>query len=92
MKKRIMVILLSLCMLLSLIPVSTVFAAGPYSSVPLNLTVSSYGAPFINGSTGEHTVYTYKATKYISRSTACGDGTNASGSATARFVGSNETG
>ena len=66
--------------------------AGPYNSVPLTLTVSSYAAPFLNGSTGEHSVMTYKATKYISRSTACGTGTNASGSAKARFVGSNEAG
>lgn len=66
--------------------------AGPYNSVPLTLTVSSYAAPFLNGSTGEHSVMTYNATKYISRSTACGTGTNASGSAKARFVGSNEAG
>ena len=38
------------------------------SSVPLTLTVSSYSAPFINGSTGEHTVGSYKASKYIKRS------------------------
>ena len=60
------------------------------SSVPLTLTVSSYSAPFINGSTGEHTVDSYKASKYIKRSDVGSD--NSSGSATARFVGSNETG
>lgn len=60
------------------------------SSVPLTLTISSYGAPFINGSTGEHNVYTYKLTEYIERSKAGSD--NASGSATARFIRSNETG
>ena len=60
------------------------------NSVPLTLTVSSYGAPFINGNTGEHTVNSYKAYKNISRSAVGSD--NASGSATARFVGSNETG
>ena len=60
------------------------------SSVPLTLNVSSYGAPFINGNTGEHTVNSYKAYKNISRSAVGSD--NASGSATARFVGSNETG
>lgn len=60
------------------------------SSVPLTLTVSSYSAPFINGSTGEHTVGSYKASKYIQRSAVGSD--NSSGSATARFVGSNETG
>ena len=60
------------------------------SSVPLTLNVSSYSAPFINGSTGEHTVSSYKAYKNISRSAVGSD--NSSGSATARFVGSNETG
>lgn len=60
------------------------------SSVPLTLTVSSYSAPFINGSTGEHTVGSYKASKYIKRSDVGSD--NSSGSPTARFVGSNETG
>lgn len=60
------------------------------SSVPLTLTVSRYSAPFINGSTGEHTVGSYKASKYIKRSDVGSD--NSSGSATARFVGSNETG
>lgn len=60
------------------------------SSVPLTLTVSSYAAPFISGSTGEHSVKSYKASKYIQRSDVGSD--NSSGSATARFVGSNETG
>lgn len=60
------------------------------SSVPLTLNVSSYSAPFINGSTGEHTVGSYKASKYIKRSDVGSD--NSSGSATARFVGSNEAG
>lgn len=60
------------------------------SSVPLTLTVSSYSAPFINGSTGKHDVGSYKASKYIKRSDVGSD--NSSGSATARFVGSNETG
>lgn len=70
--------------------VSSVGASRAYNSVPINLTVSSYGAPFINGSTGEHTVTTYKITKYVKRSDVGSD--NASGSATGRFVGSNETG
>lgn len=70
--------------------VSSVGASRAYNSVPINLTVSSYGAPFINGSTGEHTVTTYKITKYVKRSDVGND--NASGSATGRFVGSNETG
>ena len=65
-------------------------AAYANSSVPLTLNISSYGAPFINGSTGEHTVTTYKITKYVKRSDVGSD--NASGSATGRFVGSNETG
>lgn len=70
--------------------VSSVGASRAYNSVPINLTVSSYGAPFINGSTGEHTVTTYKIAKYVKRSDVGSD--NASGSATGRFVGSNETG
>lgn len=70
--------------------VSSVSASRAYNSVPINLTVSSYGAPFINGSTGEHTETTYKITKYVKRSDVGSD--NASGSATGRFVGSNETG
>lgn len=70
--------------------VESVSASRAYNSVPINLTVSSYGAPFINGSTGEHTVTTYKITKYVKRSDVGSD--NASGSATGRFVGSNETG
>lgn len=60
------------------------------SSVPLTLTVSSYSAPFINGGTGEHTVGSHKESKYIKRSDVGSD--NSSGSATARFVGSNEAG
>ena len=115
-QRKFLAFLLVLCMVFTILPLSTLAAesgestaepaeqlsadasrglsplAGPYSSVPLNLTVSSYAAPFLNGSTGEHSVKTYKMTKYISRSTACGTGTNASGSAKARFVGSNEAG
>lgn len=71
MKKRITALLLCLVMVFSLIP-TTVWAAAAVgaptranSSVPLTLTVSSYGAPFKNGSTGEHTVSSYKASKYI---------------------------
>ena len=96
MKKRITALLLCLVMVFSLIP-TTVWAAAAVgaptranSSVPLTLTVSSYGAPFKNGSTGEHTVSSYKASKYIKMSAVGSD--NASGSATARFTGSNDTG
>lgn len=62
----------------------------PYNSVPLALHVSgNYYSP----STGGHTVKGYDETKYIKRTDACsGNDINASGSATARFVGSNETG
>lgn len=63
-----------------------------YDSVPLKLTVSSYSAPFFNGNTGEHSVNTYELTKYIKRTEACDSGSKASGSATARFIGSNESG
>ena len=86
-KKRVLALLLTLVMLLGMLPMS-VLAAN--SSVPLTLNVSSYSAPFINGNTGEHTVTSYKAYKNIQRSAVGSD--NASGSATARFVGSNETG
>ena len=74
-------------MVFSLLPLN---ALAVNRSVPLTLNVSSYSAPFINGNTGEHTVGWYKALKYISRSAVGSD--NASGSATARFEGSNETG
>lgn len=87
MKKKLVALLLCLVMALSLIP-TTVWAAS--GSVPLRLTVSSYSAPFLNGSTGKHTEKTYKITKYISRDAVGSD--NSSGSATARFVGSNEAG
>ena len=65
-------------------------AAYANSSVPVKLTISSYSWPFINGNTGEHTEVSYKLTKYVNQSDVGSD--NASGSATARFVGSNETG
>ena len=58
--------------------------------VPVNLTISSYSWPFINGNTGAHTEGSYKLTRYVKQSDAGSD--NVSGSATARFVGSNETG
>ena len=60
------------------------------SSVPLTLRISSYGAPFKNGSTGEHNVNTYTWLKYIRRSDVGSD--NARGSAHAYFKGSNESG
>ena len=88
MKKKLVALLLCLVMALSLIP-TTVWAKES-TSVPLTLTVSSYSAPFINGNTGQHTVNSYKAKKYISKSDV--GKVNSSGSATARFVGSNETG
>ena len=61
-----------------------------YNSVPLTLRVSGY---YWNPNTQEHTVNGYTKTEYIKRTDACdGNGANASGSATARFVGSNESG
>ena len=60
------------------------------TSVPLTLKISSYGAPFKNGSTGEHNVNQYKWLQYISQSDVGSD--NASGSAHAYFKGSNESG
>lgn len=61
-----------------------------YNSIPLNLTVTCYGAPFISGSTGQHTVKEYYHTEHITRDAA--GSRNPSGSATWRFIGSNETG
>ena len=61
-----------------------------YNSIPLNLTVTCYGAPFISGSTGQHTVKEYYHTEHITRDAA--GSRNPSGSATGRFIGSNETG
>ena len=93
-KKRIVAALLTLVMLLGMLPMSVLadndIDTYANSSVPLTLNVSSYGAPFINGSTGEHTVTSYKVHKNIQRSAVGSD--NANGSATARFIGSNETG
>ena len=60
------------------------------TSVPLTLRISSYGAPFKNGSTGKHNVNTYTWLQYISQSDVGSD--NASGSAHAYFKGSNESG
>ena len=61
-----------------------------YNSVPLTLRVSGY---YWNPNTQEHTVNGYTKTEYIKRTDACdGNGANASGSASARFVGSNESG
>ena len=60
------------------------------SSVPLTLTISSYGAPFKNGNTGKHDVGSIKWLKYIRQSDVGSD--NASGSAHAYFRGSNESG
>lgn len=62
------------------------------SSIPLNLTVSSYAAPFKNGTTGAHDVKFIKQTEYIKKSDACVNGeSNTPGKATAHFEGSNET-
>ena len=89
MKKRFLAMLLALIMVLGLLPVSAM-AYRPFKSVPLTLNVSSYSAPFINGNTGEHTVGSYKAMEYVSMADV--GSVNSSGSATARFVGSNKTG
>lgn len=95
MKKRVMAALLAVVMLFGMLPMSVFAENGidtysSHNSVPLTLTISSYSAPFLNGSTGQHTVNSYKAYKNISRAAVGSD--NASGSATAHFVGSNETG
>lgn len=86
-----MAVLLVVMMFAALLPTSA-FAATA-TSVPLTLNVSSYGAPFISGSTGQHSVSSIRISRYINRTDACsGDDANAQGTATARFVGSNETG
>lgn len=95
MKKRVIAALLAVVMLFGMLPMSVFAENGidtysSHNSVPLTLTISSYSAPFLNGSTGQHTVNSYKAYKNISRAAVGSD--NASGSATAHFVGSNETG
>ena len=87
MKKKALAILLALVMMLSLLPMGALAASN--SSVPLTLVVSSYSAPFLNGA-GVHNQSSYTASKYIKLSDVGSD--NASGIATARFVGSNETG
>ena len=62
----------------------------PNKTVGINLIVSSYGAPFINGNTGEHNVNSFKIYRAVKRGDAGSD--NPSGSATGRFVGSNASG
>ena len=81
MKRKLSTILLVVIMLLTT-NVTSALAAN--SSVPLTLTISSYGAPFISGSTGEHTVRSIKWNKYINRSDVGID--NASVSANAYFT------
>ena len=61
------------------------------SSVPLTLNISSYGAPFYNPTKGTHDVSSFKFSKYINRSDVGSDNPKDC-SATAHFVGSNETG
>lgn len=70
---------------------NTVEVLVEYSSIPLNLTISSTGAPFINGSTGIHSVYSVKVNKTIYKSKA-GSNNPSPCYADARFTGSNETG
>ena len=66
-------------------------AAYANSSVPLTLNISSYGAPFYNPTKGTHDVGSFKFFKYINRSDVGSDNPKDC-SATAHFVGSNETG
>lgn len=89
MKKRVIAALLAVVMLFGMLPMSVFAENGidtysSHNSVPLTLTISSYSAPFLNGSTGQHTVNSYKAYKNISRAAVGSD--NASGSATARTL------
>lgn len=66
-------------------------AAYANSSVPLTLNISSYGAPFYNPTKGTHDVSSFKFFEYINRSDVGSDNPKDC-SATAHFVGSNETG
>ena len=66
-------------------------AAYANSSVPLTLNISSYSAPFYNPTKGTHDVSSFKFFKYINRSDVGSDNPKDC-SATAHFVGSNETG
>ncbi|MBC8530467.1 InlB B-repeat-containing protein [Gehongia tenuis] len=81
-KLRIHFLLLAALMIGSLLP-ATSFAY-EITRVPLTLKISSYGAPFMNGSTGAHNVNSVTWTQYISKN-AVGS-LNASGSAEAYFV------
>ena len=86
--KRLLSLLIVAVMVCAMLPV-TALAADTHDSVPLKLTISSYSAPFINGSTGEHTVKSINFTTYISRSAVGSD--NASGSARAYFTKDGDT-
>ena len=66
-------------------------AAYANSSVLLTLNISSYSAPFYNPTKGTHDVNSFKFSKYINRSDVGSDNPKDC-SATAHFVGSNETG
>ncbi len=90
--KKIVSLFLAMGMILSLLSI-TALAYGPFDQVPLQLRISSYGAPFLNGDTQEHTEYSYTRTEYIKRTDACsGEDSTAEFSAYAYFVGSNQTG
>ncbi|WP_368183394.1 hypothetical protein [Anaerotruncus rubiinfantis] len=88
-KKRLLAALLTAIFVVTLLPVGA-FAYGPFDSVPLNLRISSYGAPFWNPNEQSHSVNPLNWTKYIRRD-AVGSN-NANGSARAYFQGSNENG
>lgn len=66
-------------------------AAYANSSVPLTLNISSYSAPFYNPTKGTHDVGSFKFSNTINRSDVGSDNPKDC-SATAHFVGSNETG
>ena len=66
-------------------------AAYANNSVPLELRISSYGAPFYNPTKKTHDVNSYRFCEYIQRSDVGSDNPKDC-SATAHFVGNNETG
>ena len=73
MKKRVIAALLAVVMLFGMLPMSVFAENGidtysSHNSVPLTLTISSYSAPFLNGSTGQHMVKKPSSTRRFDRS------------------------
>ena len=98
--RRIFSLLLAVMMVCALLPTAAFAedtgsddgaAAYANSSVPLTLNISSYSAPFYNPTKKTHDVNSYRFCEYIQLSDVGSDNPKDC-SATAHFVGSNETG